>query len=163
MICLRSTTLKKASSEDVAKLAKNITLQRDKIAGASNFREMADTRACSHLFEVYFPHDTCYIVACGLECCGCATNCARLGPSFICVRSLEQVRALQPFVLSLAAARPCGLPLLCLGKFWYASAWNRLLLRKGGLLLSWRQTWLQFVVLLVRELHCFLSFACLIG
>ena len=46
MICLRSvesqgTTLKKASSEDVAKLAKNITLQHDKIAGASNFREMA--------------------------------------------------------------------------------------------------------------------------
>ena len=58
-----------------------------------------DTRACSHLFEVYFPHDTWYIVACGLEGCGCATNCARLGPSFICVRSLEQVRAPSTFRL----------------------------------------------------------------
>ena len=27
----------------------------------------SDTRACSHLFEAYFLHDTCYIVACGLK------------------------------------------------------------------------------------------------
>ena len=36
-------------------------------------------------------------VACGLKGCGCATNCAIFGPSFICVRSLEQVRAPSTF------------------------------------------------------------------
>ena len=76
-----------------------------------------DTRACSHLFEVHSPHDTWYIVACGLKGCGCATNFASLRPLLICVRSLEQARAPKPFVLSPAAAWPCGLPLLCLGKF----------------------------------------------
>ena len=64
--------LEELSAEDVARLR-------------------GDTRACSHLFEAYFPHDTC--LHCSMRAQSlwpCHKFCDSWAPLFICVSSLEQ-------------------------------------------------------------------------